>query len=232
MLGLVPFLVISVITLFAFAYMYYVQDYAEPATYDPFEHNADWPYKSMSTSFLTVYSPFAEGPEGNTGGALDFLFGIVIVIVLLNVVIAVVSEAWVEATKEANDAFWSYRLDLILEKTRGVDEDLSRVVFCETFKQLDEYYINIETVGTTLDELKQRLALAYRERGIFFCLVIITKSIGFIILGFPTFGILWPKVKAVHLVSAVSFFAGICLITFFFTVLQTNSLHTTQAKGR
>ena len=35
--------------------------------------------------------------------------------------------------------------------------------------------------------------LTYRENGVFFCILIVLKSLGFVILGFPTFGLLWPK---------------------------------------
>ena len=140
-----------------------------------------------------MYTPFASGPIDNDN-ILDYLFGISIVIVLLNVIIAIVTQAWEDATDEADKAFWSYRLDLILEKTRGIDEDRSfRATLRGCFGGLDDLYIDIETVGTTTDELKAKLATIYREKGPLFCLIIIAKSIGWIILGFPTLGVLWPK---------------------------------------
>jgi len=191
----VPFLVISAITLFAFAYMYYVQ--AKDSTsypYDPIPHNSTNPYASLEESFRTVFSPFAGGPLGESENVLDFLFGISIIIILLNVVIAVVSEAWEDASEEADKAFWNYRLDLILEKTRGVEEDgFFRTVFCKCFRGLDEFYINSETVGTTKEELSGKLALTYKQKGVLFCSLIVAKSLAFVIIGFPTFGLLWPK---------------------------------------
>lgn len=189
--SLLPFLVISFITLFTFSYMYYVQGKDNASYYDPNPDNLPNPYASPMESFKTVYSPFASGPEGNDN-VLDWMFGISIVIILLNVVIAVVSEAWEDAADEANEAFWNYRLDLILEKTRGVDEQNIRQ-HAGCFRTLDDYYIDIKTVGTTTDEMKRKLKVTYREEGIFPCLFIIAKSLSFIILGFPTFGILWPK---------------------------------------
>ena len=88
-----PFIVISVITLFAFAYMYYVQAKdSDSYPYDPIPHNSPNPYASLEESFKTVFSPFAGGPLGESESVLDFLFGISIIIILLNVVIAVVSE--------------------------------------------------------------------------------------------------------------------------------------------
>ena len=157
-----------------------------------------------STLFVTlilihtthVYTSFIYlGPIENDN-ILDFLFGISIVIILLNVIIAIVTEAWEDASEEANKAFWSYRLDLILEKTRGVEEDgFFRASFCRCFVEIDDYYINHHTVGTTVTELKAKLALRYREKGVLSCLVIITKSLGWVILGFPTFGFLWVSTR-------------------------------------
>ena len=154
------------------------------------------------------------GPIENDN-ILDFLFGISIVIILLNVIIAIVIEAWEDASEEANKAFWSYRLDLILEKTRGVEEDgFFRASFCRCFVEIDDYYINHHTVGTTVTELKAKLALRYREKGVFSCLVIITKSLGWVILGFPTFGFLWVSTRIMC--------ASIKLRTSFLTFLSTS----------
>ncbi|KAL9186364.1 hypothetical protein ACHAXT_005602 [Thalassiosira profunda] len=164
---LVPFFVVSVLTLFAFSFMYY--------------------------SFKTTYTPFASGPEGNEN-ILDFLFGLMIIIVLLNVVIAVVTEAWEDASEEANAAFWSYRLDLILEKTRGVDDGrFSRTPIFRGIEGLDNIFVNYDTVGTTPDEIKHRLSIIHREDGSMALLLLIARSLGLIVLGFPTFGVLWPK---------------------------------------
>mmetsp|Transcript_39280 Transcript_39280/g.84710 ORF Transcript_39280/g.84710 Transcript_39280/m.84710 type:complete len:249 (+) Transcript_39280:415-1161(+) len=190
-----PFLVISAITLFAFSFMYYVREKDSTTyPYDPVPHNSTNPYVSLGESFKTVFPPFASGPLGESESTLDVLFGITIILILLNVVIAVVSDAWADATEEADNAFWSYRLDLILEKTRGVNEDgLIPSIFWNKFGGLDDFYIDSETVGTTTGELKQKLALVRREKSSLFCLLVIAKSFAFIILGFPTLGILWPK---------------------------------------
>lgn len=42
--------------------------------------------------------------------------------------IAVVTEAWEDSTAEANRSFWRYRLELILEKTRGIDVSLLTII--------------------------------------------------------------------------------------------------------
>ena len=176
--ALLPFMVVSIITLFAFSFMYYVQESDSNAYYDPMPHSSPNPFYPLIESFKTTYTPFASGPEGNDT-FLDFLFGFTIIIVLLNVVIAVVTEAWEDASAEADAAFWNYRLDLILEKTRGVDEDRClQTALCGCFRGLDDFYIDIETVGTTTDELRNKMALTRRENGLLFLIIIIVKSLG------------------------------------------------------
>jgi len=58
---------------------------------------------------------------------------------------------------------------------------------------LDAYIIDDDTVGTTFEELSNRLTLAYRENDLAFCFDIIFRSAVLILVGFFTFGALWPK---------------------------------------
>ncbi len=192
--AVLPFLVVSFVTLFTFSFMYFIQDQGEPSS-SVLEAEAS--YASLMLSFQTVLQGFT-GETTTNKSALDFLYGITVVIVLLNVIIAVVSEEWENAVAEANAAFWNYRLDLILEKTRGIDEDFSSPSFMRfglgsVGRGLDEFYINSETAGTTIEELREKLALANKENDTLFCIKLLLKSFGLILLGFPTFGILWPK---------------------------------------
>lgn len=189
--SLVPFLVVSAIALFTFAYIFYVETKDSDAyPYDPAPHISPNPYDTLLESFKVVFASFAPGPMGDNEYLLDYFFGIFIIIVLLNVVIAVVSEAWEDASEEADGAFWKYRLDLILEKTRGRRE--TALFACLKFA-FDDDIIDVETVGTTMGEFRKRLVLAYRKKGLSFCIYVVAKSCVLIILGFPTFGVLWPK---------------------------------------
>jgi hypothetical protein len=74
-------------------------------------------YSTLLLSFLTTFSSFV-GEPAKAQNWLDILFGIVIVIVLLNVVIAIVSREWDDATREATKIFWQYRLDFLQEISR------------------------------------------------------------------------------------------------------------------
>lgn len=194
--AVIPFLVVSFVTLFMFSFMYFIKEGGGPNKDQVVILEPEISYVTLMASFQTVLYGFT-GDTTTNQSVLDIFYGITVVIVLLNVIIAVVSEEWEDAVAEANSAFWSYRLDLILEKTRGFDEDsscLTRGLMPSSLgKGLDEFYINSETAGTTIEELREKLALASKENDTLFCVKILLKSLGLILLGFPTFGVLWPK---------------------------------------
>ena len=195
--AVIPFLVVAFVTLFTFSFMYFIQYQHNPNNNSVFE--AEPSHATMISSFQSVLLGFT-GDTTTYESFLDYLYGITVVIILLNVIIAVVSEEWEDAVAEANAAFWNYRLDLILEKTRGTDVDYTNPA-CERLKKsrhtlfgdLDKYFLNSETVGTTTEELKLKLKLAYKENDSIFCIKLVLKSLVLIVLGFPTCGMLWPK---------------------------------------
>jgi hypothetical protein len=111
---LVPFFVITMIILVAFMYMYYVQRYDEGVVcnatalmsnvnaspgdeimFDVCTCDAEDTdnFCSYLDSFHNVFGYLAGGPD-DTVDFLDFICGTVVVIVFLNVVIAIVSNAW------------------------------------------------------------------------------------------------------------------------------------------
>jgi len=194
--AVIPFLVVSFVTLFTFGFMYFMKDQNESKLQAEASQHAN---ATLRSSFQTVLLGFL-GDTTEYTSVLDYFYGVTVVIVLLNVIIAVVSEEWEDAVAEANAAFWSYRLDLILEKTRGIDMDFSNPAY-QRLRQLrpkvgsdlNEFYIDIETAGTSVSEMTKKLALAKREKGTIFCMKVILKTLLLILLGFPTMGIMWPK---------------------------------------
>ena len=86
--------------------MYYVQKFPEEG------------FQTLGEAFVSIFGYFILGPD-EVITPLDFVFGILIVIILLNVVIAIVSDAWAQATAEAARVFWEYRLEFILDVTGG-----------------------------------------------------------------------------------------------------------------
>lgn len=184
---LTPFLVVSFLLLGAFAFGYHVQGRKE--------------YNSLGTSFLGIFSLFV-GADQEVHSILDIVFGSLIIIVLLNVLIAVVGQAWDDVTKNSKEVYWRYRLRFILEVTRG---DKSEDQFCN--------HMNIFGLRDFLDKdwtsknLKQYLGLTTyhkEQRGLYenptwetrdnLLEVLATLLIlfYFTLLGFVSFGLLWP----------------------------------------
>ena len=118
---LIPFFVITIIILTAFMYMYYVQRYDEGVQCNATEYESNVNYASNTSlgfenapiypkvctcdatdqdnfcsyaaAFYNVFGYLAGGPD-DTVDFLDIICGSVVVIVFLNVVIAIVSNAW------------------------------------------------------------------------------------------------------------------------------------------
>lgn len=101
---LIPFLVVSlfVIWFFVYAFWIYSRDWVEPTI-------SDWIRKSFKLifdfSFVDTYRI----------GLLEVLFAFLIIIVLLNILIAIVGEAWDSAAEKSNGLFWKYRVEKIKE---------------------------------------------------------------------------------------------------------------------
>jgi len=111
---LIPFLIVSALLICAFFYGFYVSSHQYCETIE----------KCAQVTFQTIFN---YGPS--PASFLDILFGIVIVIVLLNVVVAIVGEAWDDAATQSEMFFWKYRLDKIFQyqglgKVRFIIPDL------------------------------------------------------------------------------------------------------------
>ena len=127
---ILPFLMISGATLIVFTFLYFV-NFSKLQTPD-----GEYPYATFRGSFYKSYADFVGGPD-YIEYELDIIFGIVIVLILLNVVIAIVTDAWKRATDPAHakQVFWRYRLNFILDVTRGTS---SRDSFFACLKWIDD----------------------------------------------------------------------------------------------
>jgi len=122
---LIPFAVITGVLLAAFAYLYFVQsnvsqweDCGKCRGLETMTEDCDGcdGHETLLASFLTTFASFVGGPD-DTPTLLDVIYGVVTVIILLNVVIAIISKAWDDATeiKNARRVFWKYRINLFYE---------------------------------------------------------------------------------------------------------------------
>jgi len=99
---LLPFLIVSMMLIAAFVYIFWMSQRIQ----------CDTLVTCMQSMMSTI---FAFSPEESESGLLDFLFCLLIVVVLLNVVIAIVSESWAKAATNSNMLFWKYRLQKVGE---------------------------------------------------------------------------------------------------------------------
>ena len=110
---LVPFFIVSSLLLLAFTYSYRMRG-AEACD-------------TLGTCFQFTLQGFFSGPE-ETSNLLDMAFGIVVIIVLLNVVIAVVGDAWDSATDRASEVSrycghkrWNSLFDLLIHAHSNIN---------------------------------------------------------------------------------------------------------------
>lgn len=119
---LTPFLIVSLLILIAFtnAYRISVNFADDNKTWDS-ETTRGQCVESFLTCFLTVLQGFFGGGGDATTGWLDIGFGIVIAIILLNVVIAIVSDSWEDSKGTAAYAFWSSRVERLCQLGKSAE---------------------------------------------------------------------------------------------------------------
>mmetsp|Transcript_742 Transcript_742/g.1282 ORF Transcript_742/g.1282 Transcript_742/m.1282 type:complete len:1166 (-) Transcript_742:127-3624(-) len=112
---LIPFFIVSILVLAAFTQAYRVDVNFHPSS-DEFGEDSlhGQCLDSFGGCFMAVLQGFFGGPDGTTG-ITDILYGILVVVVLLNVVIAIVSDSWEDSKAIASTAFWRSRINWLAE---------------------------------------------------------------------------------------------------------------------
>jgi hypothetical protein len=114
-LTLVPFFIVSMLVLAAFAQAYRVDvNFQSPSDGWGEDSMHGQCLDSFGACFLAVLQGFFGGPDG-TSGRTDIMFGIIVAVVLLNVVIAIVSDSWEDSKAIASTAFWRSRVNWLAE---------------------------------------------------------------------------------------------------------------------
>ena len=131
---------------------------------------------------------FFCGPGMTNSWWLDQLFGLLIVVVLLNVVIAVVSDAWEDSQKQARTSFWKYRVSFLVDngsmarnafffpKMCGMIDSLGLIIWYNPLEDLE-------------------LVTSWTRGVVFFMVLVVWASchIALTLAGLVTMGFLWPK---------------------------------------
>ena len=107
--------------LLAFAFMYYVDRFEMGVIVDEgtgsFLECDDSDLDNFcdyTTAFFNVFGYFVGGPD-ESSTTLDVVCSVVVVIVFLNVVIAIVSNAWDDAEERVAQDFWAFRISFLSE---------------------------------------------------------------------------------------------------------------------
>ena len=100
---LFTFAVVTALLLLSFAYAFFVEQRLD---------GDGAVIRDLGKAYLYTLEGFFSGPNA-TQNIIDIIFGVIAVIVLLNVVIAIVSNAWDKAGEQAGIVFWNYRLTFL-----------------------------------------------------------------------------------------------------------------------
>jgi hypothetical protein len=151
--------------------------------------------EDFSTFGVSVYSLFAVmigGPDV-TDDVLDIVFGIVTIVVMLNVVIAIVSNTWDEATKKASTVFWEYRLTFIQEMSvfRAKAEERVKSVGCLSLF-VDCILKGIDK-GLLFDEWSKTIEKDPENYSFFLMILYWIAYTIFFFAGLVSCGIFWPR---------------------------------------
>ena len=87
---------------------------------------------------------------------VDVIFGIVVIIVLLNVVIAIVSDSWKAAVQETEVKYWSFRLSFISEMRifAMIEKKFFRGSFLDKFAEFIDQIEDVTITDTAVWSMK------------------------------------------------------------------------------
>ena len=109
---LIPFFIVSALLLLAFAYGFRVFFNHKDCDIEECENMCE---ESLIRCYYWVLGGFFSGAEATNSDALDILFGVTAIVILLNVVIAIVSDAWELSSGQSQSLFWKFRLEFLSE---------------------------------------------------------------------------------------------------------------------
>lgn len=193
---LIPFFVMSLLILGAFSFMYFVREFDRDLCSSESVCSTDNGicFCSFWNAFPGVFIFIIRGLDG-AATSIDYIFGVVVAIVLLNVLIAIVNNEWNDSSESVSGVFWNYRLAYLaeIELLHGLSCERQRSSV-SLFDKLERFgwvekrehgllYYRMDyqwTDGTSRD----RLELVFLFIPVYYTLFV---------LGFVSFGLLWPE---------------------------------------
>eukprot|EP01083_Nonionella_stella_P145294 454996_1 len=181
----------------------------------------------MGSSIYTTYGQFVGGieledyAESFLVKVLSIAFGLIVGIILLNVVIAIVSESWTKSRVESEKTFWLLRMEFLMlfkfsteessvdKFLQGIDDLLSEI--CKPFWPSKDYWGSFDSffdrmlsddVGSfqwqITNEIKTTLPRKKSPKLIMstaplLLVIFLTIACIWFVIGLLSIGILWPR---------------------------------------
>lgn len=162
---LIPFFVVSSMVLVGFTYSFLMSG------------GRDEECPTMSRCFLWTLEGFFFGMNDFLKTPiLDVLFGVLAAIILLNVVIAIVSNAWDDSIEDTKEVFWQSRVDVLFQYRFFKSVVGKKSWFGSLFRIIDSFDIFAN----------------YNEMPTWKVLLSCILYFVWFILGLVTFGLFWP----------------------------------------
>jgi len=125
---LMPFLIVSFVLLVGFGEMYNIDSLASGVCRNPI-NDGGISFCTFGDSLFSTYALFVGGIEmadlasTTIMKVISIAFGFFVAVILLNVVIAIVSNSWDSVAEEGKEVFWNYRL-LFFNDVKNYEEVL------------------------------------------------------------------------------------------------------------
>jgi len=188
--SLIPFLVVSVMLLIIFTYSYVISGRRTEECPD------------FSICFFWTLEGFFYGMDGfAVDPVLDILFGLIAVVILLNVVIAIVSNAWDDSIDDTREVFWQSRVELLFQYRIFKGCLGSDSIFSPLFNLADSVdFFGNETKNKKVEGANSSLWKSWKSFAtkIFW----FASNILWFVLGLGTCGLLWPRELRIRILSA------------------------------
>ena len=112
---LIPFFIVSSIFLISFTFGFRVVSWNHDCVEDECSEMEDACKGSFSECFYHVMGNFFKAGAEETGGIMEVVFGLFIILVVLTIAIAIVSDGWNEVENEAAEFYWESRISFLAD---------------------------------------------------------------------------------------------------------------------
>lgn len=113
--SLIPFFIASTIFLACFAYVFRLLAWNNDSNESAKNTMEEDCQVSFQKCMYQVLEAFISGGSDANDGFVDIIFGLTIILVLLTIIIAIVSDAWGAAERKASQFYWRNRISFLVD---------------------------------------------------------------------------------------------------------------------